>query len=449
MKPTIAVVGAGAAGLAAAYALGESKRFDVDLFEASARVGGVAGSLELGGARFINDGVQAAAPSYANVLALHRRLGFEPAPISMRISFGRGETAWSNVEETPFSRKMAPEIARFGQVLRRVYAAGPAATLVPIGLFLRAGGFSAAFVHHMALPLVALFFGTGNQTHRVAASIVARVFFDPEQRLFQYDDRRLLSESPTMLAFAKLGDVYTALARASGARVLVGSRVVRVKRASDHAVVQTAEGTERHYDYVVFACEAQAALASLEAPSRLDRLCLGGVRYFDDLTVTHEDEAYMRGHYTLDRARGDQYLVHVSERDPTEIEMSFDLTRYQPQLRDAAQGLFQTIFLDERRASGWSLPSIRPERILARRWWHQLAPTWQHFARVVPLVRAIQGRNRTFYAGAWTLMNTHEIAVTSGFAAAARLGAPHPFAGDPAACASLRLYESIAFGSPP
>lgn len=39
----------------------------------------------------------------------------------------------------------------------------------------------------------------------------------------------------------------------------------------------------------------------------------------------------------------------------------------------------------------------------------------------VPFVPLLQGRNRTWYAGAYTLINTHEIAVMSGLAAADRL----------------------------
>jgi hypothetical protein len=35
----------------------------------------------------------------------------------------------------------------------------------------------------------------------------------------------------------------------------------------------------------------------------------------------------------------------------------------------------QTIFLDRRRRSGWSERAIDPRRVLARRWWRQLAPT--------------------------------------------------------------------------
>lgn len=54
-------------------------------------------------------------------------------------------------------------------------------------------GFSADFRNHMVFPLTALFFGTGNQTPNVAAAIVARVFLDPQLRLFDYSPTHLLN----------------------------------------------------------------------------------------------------------------------------------------------------------------------------------------------------------------------------------------------------------------
>lgn len=56
--------------------------------------------------------------------------------------------------------------------------------------------FSKEFRNQMVLPLVALFFGTGNQTPNVAAAIIARVFLDPDLRLFDYCPHRLLNSVP-------------------------------------------------------------------------------------------------------------------------------------------------------------------------------------------------------------------------------------------------------------
>lgn len=56
--------------------------------------------------------------------------------------------------------------------------------------------FSEDFRTQMVLPLVALFFGTGNQTPSVSAAVIARVFLDPDLRLFDYCPKRLLNSVP-------------------------------------------------------------------------------------------------------------------------------------------------------------------------------------------------------------------------------------------------------------
>ena len=56
------------------------------------------------------------------------------------------------------------------------------ATLQLFFQVLRVLRFSDTFRHQMVLPLVALFFGTGNQTPNVASAVIARVFLDPDLR---------------------------------------------------------------------------------------------------------------------------------------------------------------------------------------------------------------------------------------------------------------------------
>ena len=59
---------------------------------------------------------------------------------------------------------------------------------------------------------------------------------------------------------------------------------------------------------------------------------------------------------------------------------------------------------------------------------------------MVPWVWTIQGTAHTWYAGSWTLFNTHDIAISSGLAAAERLGAPYPFTHNAMATAT---YDTV------
>jgi hypothetical protein len=105
------------------------------------------------------------------------------------------------------------------------------------------------------------------------------------------------------------------------------------------------------------------------------------------------------------------------------LEMSFDLTFYQPQLAASAgqSHVYQTIFLDKD-GSGklWTKDEIKQGSIIGEKWWKQQSHRWQHYARVVPWMSLINGTRGTWctvsfliltilcsfyyrsYAGAWT-----------------------------------------------
>lgn len=203
-------------------------------------------------------------------------------------------------------------------------------------------------------------------------------------------------------------------------------------------------GVSEAFEEVVFACNAETALQALERPGFWERRVLGNVRYFNDITVTHTDAAYMQRHYDVDAARGDQYYVRTGAEDAEYIEMSFNLRHYQPGL---ARDVFQTIFLDDGRRAQWSIGEIGEQHVVLRKWWRQFSHTWRHFAFTVPFVRLLQGRAHSWFCGGYTMFNTHEMAIMSGLAVAERLGAPYPFAHDPLACKQFDQLLHISHGA--
>lgn len=85
----VAIVGAGAAGLSAAYALSKHPdKFIVTIFEKEPVTGGMASSMnidpKLYGASYINDGVQGCSPTFANTLRIFRELGYPPQKVDMQ-----------------------------------------------------------------------------------------------------------------------------------------------------------------------------------------------------------------------------------------------------------------------------------------------------------------------------------------------------------------------------
>lgn len=265
-QPRVVIIGGGAAGMACAWNLAKAGVTEsITLIEPSPHPGGVASTIEheIGGHKLrINIGVQGGAESYNNVKNLHDTVGKSMrSDAAMKVSFGKDSCNWTNIADGQLLMSMRPEIARFGSVLRWIYRLEPLTAFIPIDPLLRILGFSAKFRHHLVIPLVALFFGTGNRTSNVSAALIARVFHDPRLRLFDYDAERLLSQAPKMFAFSPLEEIYALIAAAiqdcsAKHRLLCGHRAVTVDRNTGQGAivswVNVSDGTSysEHFDHV-------------------------------------------------------------------------------------------------------------------------------------------------------------------------------------------------------
>lgn len=448
-KVKVCIIGGGAAGIAAAWSLSRfPEKYEIQLWEKTECAGGQATSENVDVVHsYINDGVQGGPYSYRNTLELHRRFGFNPHPVEMKISFGKGPTNWTNYSETDLVKRLKKDIRKFEGTLKWIKRFEPIFVFLPISKVLRWFKFSDDFVNLMVLPLVALFFGTGNQTPRVSAAIISRVFLDPDLRIFDYDPELLLSQQPKMFSFPKLSEIYAALSKSIQGKVYFNRPAQSVKRLPNGIIVTDHEGNSDTFDRLIFACDPETIIKITKDLTWLERKLLGNVEYFDDVTVTHTDEDYMNKYYDIDlKNRKDQYLVKTDQKNPKKIDMSFNLSFYQPQLKDKKPYVFQTIFLNKKEQETWTKDEIRKDKFLFEKWWRQMSHSWKHFATWVPYQRLIQGTKDTYYSGSYTLVNTHEIATISGFAAAARIGAPYPFEDDPLAKKQFDAYCFVVHG---
>ncbi|QRW09753.1 hypothetical protein RhiLY_08752 [Ceratobasidium sp. AG-Ba] len=507
-KTRVCIVGAGASGMSCAYALSRHPdKYEVTVFDKESEAGGMATSIPIDpdryGATYINDGVQGCSPTFANTIKMFKLLGYECSSVGMQISFGKSEeTFWSNVFPSPMIRKFESDIKKFGRALKTIKRLEPIFAFIPVRTMLKIFRFNPDFGDRMVYPLVALFFGTGNQTPYVSCAILCRVFLDPNMRLFEFDEKSLLASIPEMFAFPRLGEVYgtwkKSIEGAGNVTFKLGSEVKNVvKRESKKnggVVIEYIEGEGEHlrsatFDELVMACDADAALKILgKSASWMERQVLGSVKYLYDVTITHNDLDYMNRHYETQfkdslaaepSGKDDEEAVELGrkefkplyytkqyEEDKSKIEMSFDLTHYQPQFKGTAssptdqgidhtphpekpmeQHVFQTIFLDRDSSEQmWTWNEIPEEKRIKEKWWKQQSHRWQHYAKVVPWMMFINGKHHTHFAGAWSILNMHELAVTSGFSAAYRLGADFPFRGDGECERLFKLYLAASHG---
>ncbi|KAI9683201.1 MAG: hypothetical protein M1829_005992 [Trizodia sp. TS-e1964] len=273
--------------------------------------------------------------------------------------------------------------------------------------------------------------------------------------------------------------------RSKGVDIRLNTNVVSiVSRNKRGVILETrpfdAEANEREGEYTgpsikIERCDELVLAILADDAKRLlgkgatwkENFVLGGAKFYDDITITHSDRAYFEKHYETKfdpdlcaapktKTQEDQiafskadvwgedgepagyrpmYFTKSYASNPRKIEMSFDCTNYQHQFRldhDAETApiaddkhVFQSIFLDKNNRQMWTIDEIAPDKagpVIERKWWHQLGHKWQHYLRVVPCMMFINGKNHTWFAGSWTLVNMHELACVSGIAVAYRLG---------------------------
>ncbi|KAH8129091.1 hypothetical protein FP744_10000485 [Trichoderma asperellum] len=479
----IVIVGGGAAGMSCAATLANHPdKFKVTLLEKNSVVGGQATSIPLDegkfGASWMNNGVQGGSQIFKHTFNFFNQHGSPAQPLQLQVSFGKGESGfWTNCFPSKLVAKHASDIKRFGLFLKVVKWTMPLLGLVPISVMLRLFFFSRDFGDKMVYPLIALFLGTGNQTANVPAAIVERLFNDPNMKLWDYDKDTLLPNQPTMYSFDCLHNFYEKWKDdlvAKGVSIRTNTQVHSVLSRSNKGVDlaiknnnnnnnSSDELANEHFDHLVLCVLADDALRILaHTATRREKLVLGGATFYDDLTVTHSDSAYFNRQYEtqfkpdlcaepkseqqchqIASAKGESissssrqfnpmYYTYTYQHDPRLIEMSFNCSNYQHQFNKSPasssvpfEPVYQTIFLDKRKSDLWTIDDIDKDKIIKRNWWHQLGHRWQHYVRVVPGIMFLQGRNNTFFAGSWTLVNMHEVACISGIAAAYRLGADY------------------------
>lgn len=504
-KKRVLIVGAGAAGMSCADSLSNHPdRFDVTLIEAQNYCGGQAFSIPIDekkyGSSWMNQGVQGGSYIYHHTFRFFEKYSQEQAQhVDLQVAFGKDKTFWTNLFPTELLAKHSNEIERFKWVIRFMRWFEVFFAVIPIKYSLKMFFFSDDFMNFAIYPALALFLGTGNATPNLPTIIMERLYTSPTYGMwYEIDDKSLSSNLPPMVVFPEESKFYTKWQHeleARGVKVRLstevdavverGSKGVKVltrprrpqednhnPKDADQDLPQTLE----EYDEIVLCVLADTAQRLLGKTSRwIDRQVLGSTKWSDDITVTHNDIEYMEKWYTChfdekhavstiagrddsDRvARGKtdfnpMYLIKNIPQDPKLLEMCFDCSNFQYQLKEAKrpfeQHIFQTIFLNKKDEETWSKHEIKKDKIIREDWWHQLMHSWTHYVKVVPWMWLLNGKKRTTYAAAWTLVNAHELAVISGMAAAYRLGAAYPkdLEEDSFALLCFRLYLLLSHG---
>ena len=414
----IAVIGSGIAGLASAWLL--SREHEVVLFEADDRLGGHTHThdIDLQGRRYaVDTGFIVHNPAHYPLLtALFGELGVATRSTTMSFSV-RNEASGLEYNATNFDALFCQRwnlvSPRFWGMLRdltRFYREAPALLDLPgegptLGDYLDAGGYGALFRDDHLVPMAsALWSSPSNRILAFPAKYLVR--FMANHHMLQIDDR------PEWRVVDGGSSAYVhALAARWRVQVRLSAAVRMLLRDADGVTVFTAEGAER-FDHVVLACHSDQALRLLNDASDAEIAILGAIPYQANDTVLHTDAALLPR-----RRKAWAAWNAFVPRDPADVcTVSYCMNLLQG--IDAPEPLVVTLHRTD---------AIDPDRVLKRMRYHH--PVYTHASVAAQARKAeIQGRRRTWFAGAYWGWGFHEDGMRSAVDVAASLGVRWPAA---------------------
>lgn len=425
-RPAVAVVGAGIAGLAAAYALRDAAA--VTLFEASDYFGGHAHTAEISlpaaDGRPVCHGVDTGflvynERTYPTLIRLLGELSVKSAPSDMSFSVQAPRGAASGVLEwsgsslaTVFAQRrnlvdgrflgMLADLLRFNRLATRIAAAGTERQLAqPLAEFLDAHRFGDALRDWYLLPMMGCIWSCPT-AQMLAFPVATMVRFCHNHGLLQIAGR---PQWRTVQGGSR-HYVERIVARLPEARLR--SPVRRVTRSAHGVLVATDGGTER-FDHVVLATHSDQSLALLGDASLAEQAVLGAIRYQPNRAVLHTDQTVLPRRRAAWAAWNYQAAgpgAGEGERAGAPVCVHYLLNKLQP--LPWPQPVIVSLN---------PLRQIDRSRVMAE--YRYAHPVFDLAAlRAQGEVAALQGRRNTWFAGAWMGYGFHEDGLKAGLAAA-------------------------------
>jgi predicted NAD/FAD-binding protein len=293
----IAIVGTGVSGLVCAHLL--SRRHDVTVLEADDRPGGHAHTVRVerpDGTFDVDTGFLVYNErNYPGLVRLFDDLGVATKPSDM--SFGvRDEVQgveWKGTSaDTVFAQRrnlvrpafvrMLVDVVRFNRRARGLLER-PADTSVSLGELLEDGRWSRSFLDWYLIPMGSAIWSADPATFLGMPAVTFARFF-ANHGLLDYGDQpdwRTVEGGSRRYVDAILSPL--------GRAVRLDDPVTKITRTADEVEIHTAHGPER-FDQIVVATHSDQALELLSDPSPVEREVLGAIRYQPNRATLHTDE---------------------------------------------------------------------------------------------------------------------------------------------------------------
>ncbi|GAA5179367.1 FAD-dependent oxidoreductase [Niveibacterium umoris] len=423
-RQRIAVIGSGIAGLGAAWLLRD--QHDVVVFEAASRLGGHTNTVDV-----TIDGVTHGVDTgflvfnrrtYPNLCALFATLEVPVASsdMSFAVSLSEPDIEWAGSSlATVFAQKrnlarpafwrMLQDIVRFNRETTRE-AREHLLPAISLGDYLERNRYGSEFRDWYLLPMAAAIWSCPART-MLDYPVATFLRFCHNHGLLQVADR------PQWMTVQGGAREYVRRIAAVLPDIRTGCPVAGVRRDAGQVELLTARGVEC-FDQVIFACHSDQALAILgAAATQHERAILGAIRYQPNRALLHTDAALLPRRKSTWSAWN--YAASPGSAANRSVAVSYLINRLQP--------------------LPWKTPVVvslnpfhepAPERLIAEI--DYAHPVFDAAAVAAQAhLPGLQGRNHTWFCGAWTAYGFHEDGLKSAVDVCGMLGAVAPWLAAP------------------
>jgi predicted NAD/FAD-binding protein len=414
----IAVVGAGIAGLGAAWVL--SKQHEVVIYEQSSQLGGHALTVDYtspqGKTVPVDVGFLVFHPwMYPNLSALFEKLGVDTisCPHQSGVCAEFGNDIWRQGDSTPFWERVRPEAQRFERSAQDIVANPQGYLNVSTEAYLDGQGYSEDFKYKCVLPLITTLNLTRQNLLQLSILNLASLFGPIPLYSFS-------QISPWYTVTGGSREYVNRLAAETNARFVLNASVKSITRSPQQVHIEWGDGNKDSFDQVVIATHADTALKLLQDASMEETSLLGSMTYEASPGVVHTDSNAM----PRDRDLWAKFN-YIAKSNQAPFDKAF-YTLYIPYFQPWIESdIFVSVHAPK------SL--IEPDKVLQRIQWKHLVINTEQALASAELYR-IQGKKRTWFCGEYaSVMAGHDLSFITGLSVGKALGADYPFENQDAA----------------